>query len=419
MLAPPRLHFVTLTLASLASLPVARARAQSEIPDRLSLRQAVDRALAANPLVVESTLEWRRAQGAASGVAGALAENPLLSVEAGLHRDQGWTGNQGAIGMRVEQPLDLFGQSSTRRRAMSDLVEWSRARLALARTEVGARAHAGYVAAQVAEARIALDEERLASTRQTAEALAMRVRLGASSDIDLRMAQAEVGRAEAELHGARAESARARLALRELLALPATAGAVPSDRLTSAPSAPVRPANERELLAHHTSVQVVEKRRLAIDSEIARLRRERVPRLSIAFTADRPSEYERYWGVGLSFAPALWRRNQGPLAEARVERERADWEKATTLVALERRLAALVEEQGVRFRELAAVDGTLANEESVRDLVRTGWEAGKFDFLRLLLAERAVADTKQARLDLWAELWTNVIEINRLLGQEP
>jgi outer membrane protein TolC len=37
----------------------------------------------------------------------------------------------------------------------------------------------------------------------------------------------------------------------------------------------------------------------------------------------------------------------------------------------------------------------------------------------MLLAERSVADTKQTRLDLWADLWTNVIEMNRLLGREP
>jgi outer membrane protein TolC len=369
--------------------------------------------------VVESTLEWRRAQSAAGGVAGVLAENPLLSVEAGLHRDQGWVGNQGALSLRVEQSLDLFGQSGTRRQAVTDVVEWARARLALARAEVAARIHASYVAAQIAGARIALDEERLAAAKRTAEALALRVRLGASSDIDLRMAQAEVGRAEAALQGARAQSARALLALRDLLALPARAAALPSDRLAAPPGEPLARANERDLLAHHVSVQVVEKRRLAIDSEIARLQRERVPRLSLAFSVDRPSDQERFWGFGLSFAPPLWRRNQGPLAEARVERERADWERATTLSTLERRLAALGEEQTVRVRELAAVEGTLADEEAVRDLVRAGWQAGKFDFLRLLLAERAVADTKQARLDLWAELWTNVIEMNRLLGQEP
>ncbi|HEX7509644.1 MAG TPA: TolC family protein, partial [Polyangia bacterium] len=93
--------------------------------------------------------------------------------------------------------------------------------------------------------------------------------------------------------------------------------------------------------------------------------------------------------------------------------------RTTTLAGLQRRWAALGEEQALRLQELKAVESTLENEEAIRTLVRAGWQAGKFDFLRVLLAERSVADTKQARLDLWAELWTNVIEMNRLLGQEP
>jgi outer membrane protein TolC len=166
-------------------------------------------------------------------------------------------------------------------------------------------------------------------------------------------------------------------------------------------------------------VQAVEKRRLAIDSEIARLERERLPRLSLGLAAERPSNQERFVGLAFSFSPAFWRRNQGPLAEAHVERERADFEQTTTLAGLERRWVALHEEQSLRLQELKSVERTLEKEEAIRNLVSTGWQAGKFDFLRLLLAERSVADTKQARLDLWTELWTNVIEMNRLLGQEP
>jgi cobalt-zinc-cadmium efflux system outer membrane protein len=408
----PSLAFIATLLAS------ATASAEPDEFARLSLQQAIARALERNPMVVESALEWRRVQGAADGVAGVLAENPVVSTEAGLRRDQGWRGNQNSLGLRIDQPVDLFGQAGTRRQAAGDVVVWAKARLTLARAEIAARARLVYVAAQVASTRIALCRERLATARQTAEALQMRVRLGASSDIDLRMAEAESGRAEAALQSALVEESRALLALRDLLELPARTGAGPSDAFTPPPSTLPKEMGQEGLLAHHTSVQVLEKRRLAIDSEISRLERERLPRLSLGLAAERPSTEERYLGIGLSFSPALWRRNQGPLAEARVERERADFERATTLAGLERRWVALREEQAQRLQELTAVERTLQNEEAVRTLVRAGWQAGKFDFLRVLLAERSVADTKQLRLDLWAELWTNVIEMNRLLGQE-
>jgi outer membrane protein TolC len=410
-------HLLILPIAA-ALFSSSTASAQSNDFSHLSLKQAIARALERNPMVVESALEWRRVQGAADGVAGIMAENPVVSTEAGLRRDQGWRGNQNSLALRVDQPIDLFGQAGTRRQAAGDVVVWAKARLALARAEIAARARLVYVAVQVASTRIALCQERLATARQTAEALQMRVRLGASSDIDLRMAEAESGRAEASLQQAQVEESRALLALRDLLELPARAAALPSDNFTPPPATLPNAIGQEVLLAHHTSVQALEKRRLAIDSEISRLEGERLPRLSVGLAAERPSAEERFVGIGLSFSPALWRRNQGPLAEARIERERADFERGTTLAGLERRWVALREEQAQRLQELAVVERTLHSEETVRTLVRAGWQAGKFDFLRVLLAERSVADTKQARLDLWADLWTNVIEMNRLLGQE-
>jgi outer membrane protein TolC len=386
---------------------------------RLSLQQAIARALERNPIVVESALETRRAQGAQSGVAGILAENPVVGAEGGVRSDRGSFSNQPSLAVRVEQPLDLFGQAGTRQRAAADVVAWSKARLALARAEIAARTQMVYLAAQVASARVALDRERLSMARQTVEALQLRARLGASSDIDLGMAEAEAGRAEGALQGAQSLTTRTLLALRDLLELPAHAAALPSDTLTQPPLTLPERNGQENLLAHHLSVQAVEKRRLAIDSEIVRLERERLPRLSLGLAAERPSNQERFVGLAFSFSPALWRRNQGPLAEARIERERADFEQSTTLAGLERRWVALHEEQSLRLQELKSVERTLEKEEAIRSLVRTGWQAGKFDFLRLLLAERSVADTKQARLDLWTELWTNVIEMNRLLGQEP
>jgi cobalt-zinc-cadmium efflux system outer membrane protein len=405
-----------LAIPALASGPGSAAAGDFA---HLSLAQAIARALARNPVVVESVLEVRRARGAAAGVAGVLAENPTINLEAGLHRDQGFAGTEAAVGLRVEQPLDLLGQAGSRREAAAAAVTWSEARLVVARAEIAARGQALYVAAQVARRRLALGEERLATAMQTAAALRLRVKLGASSDIDLGMAEAEAGRAQASLEDAQAEDARARLALRDLLDIPADEAALPSDAFAPPPVALETIPRTDELLAHHTAVQAVAKRRLAIDAEIVRLERERLPRLAIALAVERPSAYERFLGVGLSFAPATWRRNQGPLAEARVERERAEVERETTLAGLRRHHAALVEELTVRRRQLAAVEGTLQNEEEVRTLVRAGWQAGKFDFLRLLLAERSVADTKQTRLDLWADLWSNVIEMNRLLGREP
>ena len=386
---------------------------------RLSLKQAITIALDRNPMVVESGLELRRARGAADGVAGVLAENPLFNAEGGARRDLGWSGQQPSVAFRLEQPMDLLGQAGTRRRAAGDLVAMAKARFSLVRAEIAARTHVVYVAAQIAQARVALGQERLAMARQTAEALEMRARLGASSDIDLGVAEAEVGRAEAAFENAQAMASQTLFALREVLELAPQSAATTADGLGTPPLTMPSESQLERLLDHHLAIQAVDRRQLAVDSEIARLERERLPRIALGIGVERPSNQERFFGVSLSVAPALWRRNQGPLAEARVERERTDFERTTTLAGLRRRWLAVRDEQSLRLRELEAVERTLKHEESVRTLVRTGWQAGKFDFLRVLIAERSLADTKQARLDLWADLWLNVIEMNRLLGQEP
>jgi cobalt-zinc-cadmium efflux system outer membrane protein len=412
----------TLITGFVVCLPITLSGASwAESTDwsRLSLEQAITRALERNPAVVESRLEWRRMQGAAEGVAGVLVENPLVSAEGGVRRDQGWVGNQPSIAGRIDQPLDVFGQAGSRKRAASDLVVAASARLALVRSEIGARVRLLYLSAQVAKARIMLCQERLSTAKQTSEALQMRVRLGASSDIDLHMAMAETARAEAALQEAQSAALAALLLLREGLDLPAQAKIEPSDPLVPPAALPAGMADPRSVLVHHVAMQAVEKRRFALDSEIVRLERERLPRLSVGIAAERPSDQERFVGLALSVSPALWRRNQGPLAEARVERERLDFEQATTLASLERRWTALRDEQAARLRELSARDKALESEEQTRALVRVGWQSGKFDFLRVLLAERSVADTKQARLDLSAVLESNAIELRRLTGQEP
>jgi cobalt-zinc-cadmium efflux system outer membrane protein len=408
----------TVAFAGVTALAMG-ARAESpQSFATLSLEQAMARAIERNPLVVESQLEWRRLQGAANGVAGVLAENPSFSSEAGLRRDTALAGKQPSFAASLMQPLDLLGQAGTRRKAADDMVLAARARLALARAEIAARVRLLYLAVQIADKRVELCAERLATARKTEQAVEMRARLGASSDIDLHMASAEASRAQGILEQAHAQVERARLALRDVLDLPATAQARASDPLTPTPPEVPDDLDPQALLAHHLSIQAIEKRRLAIDSDIARLERERLPRLSFGVAAERPSDQESFLGLAFSFSPAFWRRNQGPLAEAHVERERAEYERATTLAGLRRHWTALKEAQRDRRRELQAVEQTLAHEETVRSLVRTGWEAGKFDFLRVLLAERSVADTRQARLDLWSILWTNAIEINRLLGKE-
>jgi outer membrane protein, heavy metal efflux system len=404
----------------LSTLLPANSLAEASRPYAgLSLRQAIELGLQRNAALVEANYDEHRLQGAAEGMAGVLAENPILYSEAGVRRDSALPGNQTSISARIEQPLDLLGQAGSRRQAAVGKVKTARARRALVRVEVAARVHQRYLAAQIAIARRALAHQRLGTAMQTEGVLRFRVKLGAGSDIDLHMAAAETARARAEVAGAGIKVARAILDLRQTLGFPASADAWPGDDLLEPPKTWPTDQSQGVRFGQHPEVLVLQAKRLAIDDEITRLERERRPRLSLGLAMERPSSQERFLGLSLSIAPSLWRRNQGPLAEAHVERERAEFERGNAMASLERQWSALVETQRLGLEELRAVEETLSHEEKMRNLVREGWEAGKFDFLRVLLAERSLAEAKQARLGLWAELWSNTIEMNRLLGKEP
>lgn len=113
----------------------------------------------------------------------------------------------------------------------------------------------------------------------------------------------------------------------------------------------------------------------------------------------------------------LFHRNQGAIREAelmvdRLGAEQRGWEKALE--------AALAEQHGVATAALekqAAFSARVVPEmETTLSLTREGYERGKFDFLRVLDAQRAVIDARLEVLDARVAYHLAVAEIERLLG---
>jgi outer membrane protein TolC len=50
------------------------------------------------------------------------------------------------------------------------------------------------------------------------------------------------------------------------------------------------------------------------------------------------------------------------------------------------------------------------------DLVTEGWQAGKFDLFRVLQAAREAADARRTELEVLAEFWRAVVELDRATG---
>src|SRR4051812_4948015 len=153
-------------------------------PNRLSLDQAIERALSRSPLVRLAARARATAATARIAAGPLLPANPAATVTMGHRRD-----NSGSVPpangfewtVRLEQAIDVAGQRGTRLAEAERFVDIAGAREALARAETIARVRAAYItlALSRAHAESALGREKLG--QRVLESARARVRAGAAS----------------------------------------------------------------------------------------------------------------------------------------------------------------------------------------------------------------------------------------------
>jgi outer membrane protein, heavy metal efflux system len=383
----------------------------------LSLSQALARAEASLAVRLAGA-EVTRARGARLGQQPLLPGNPLLMFDVGPRRQDSSTLT--SFQLRLEQPLDLFGQRGVRLAAADQAVALSQSLRAAIRAAVRAQVRLSYVAVLASQRREVVSRQRVETTKRTHAAARDRMKLGAASDVEHLLAEAELGRAQIALLRAEQETTQLVADLRELLDLPAnqplsltTALDLPPTRSTALEALVARARKQRQ------DLQALRGERRLAEAEIRRLQRERFPLVSLALTVQRDTPSDSWYGVGLSFASPLFHRNQGAIAQARALRERADASVDVTTRSLERELRRALDAAAARRREVALYQqSVLGAAERARDLIGTGWRAGKFDLYRLLAAERELLESRLAAVDAWAALWKAEIEIDRATGEE-
>lgn len=410
---------VLVLAASLALLPaIARGDAPVAGELALSLDEAVALGLEQSPTYRVAAVEVERARGARLGAEPYFPGNPLLSFDAGPRDQADERGAKFSYQARVEQPVDVAGQRAARLAEADANVALAQARLAVAGAEVRTRVRAAYVTALIAARRVE-DADRHVETAERLERAARdRVSTGAASEVEQRLAEAELGKAQADRLAAATDLQQARAALAAQLDLPpgqtlrltSTLGAPPPRTFDADTLVGVALERRRELLALRQEGR-------AIDAEIDRLRAERIPPVSLVFNMQQDSP-DQYWaGPGISIAAPVWRRNQGSIAEAEAARRRNRVELETSARSTERDLRVALEAATQRRAEFDLLDrSVLRAVERSRDLVVDGWQAGKFDLFRVLALENDLVNARRAYLDAIAALWNAELDIDRTLG---
>ena len=181
--------------------------------DDLTRDAAVGRALASNP-----TLQAARAAiGAAEQQAKLEGMRPPLTVGAELENFAG-TGSLSGLDsaettVRLGRTFELGGKREARLAVGGARVAQQKHDAALARLDLEAATKRRFNAVLAKQARVDMTTRQLALVREIREAVAYRVRRGASPDADLPLADLGVVRAEIDLEGAEHELSSARVAL--------------------------------------------------------------------------------------------------------------------------------------------------------------------------------------------------------------
>jgi cobalt-zinc-cadmium efflux system outer membrane protein len=404
-------------LVSLAATPAA---AQPRTL-RLSEADAVQRALEASPLVVRSGHLRAAAAAQRVGAAVRLPANPVVSSTIGYRHDVSGavppsTGTEWSL--RLEQMFEIGGQRGTRLREADNAIAVAREEQRLAVTDARAEARTAYVALQVARAQLEAAQHQVAIGDQLLHAAQARVRAGASSDIELHLAEVERGRFEDDRLQKALEVRAAQRRLQLLLGLPSEVAVEPTEALVPAP--PLHGDVQKLVAAaldRRGEMRVLRAALGHIDAVATRLRRERVPNPTLLADVAQQVPGQTYAGGGIALPLPLWRRNQGELAAASAERSRLEDEQRLVRHEIELEVASAVE--AVQTREAQAKlwsQQIVSAAEANVQLVQQGWLGGKLDLFRVVQVARAAAEARQKQLEIIGELWRARIELDRAVG---
>ncbi len=392
-----------------SSLGVVPALAVQQPSGVLTLATAVDRAQQHNS-ELRALREEVAALEARASQAGARP-NPTLEYLREGNREQG-----GAAAVQVSIPFELGGKRSARLNAATAELRVATADLAAGSLRVQAEVVAAFHEAYLAGKRLELATQASASARQSSISAGARVLAGKISPVEETRAKVAEANQLVEAIQAQRDLAEARVKLAVLwggdpagLSL-----AVPAIALPHAP-------NQSAIAASLAGSPGMQRANADFDwrTAAARLERsKRYPDVSLIVGQKREGVgRERQTILGLSVPLPLFDRNQGAIREAdrRIDKSRAElaWQQqrlhAEAAQAAIRLDAALEQERVIR-------ENVLPGGQSAFAAARTGFEAGKFNFLEVLDAQRTYFHAQTQHLRAISEAHRAAADLATLIG---
>ncbi|NSX16307.1 TolC family protein [Cupriavidus taiwanensis] len=318
---------------------------------------------------------------------------------------------------QVNLPIELGGKRAARIGLAERGRELAQAELGSTRAELRAAVIARFFGVLVAQERVRLAEGSVGIASQAADAAGRRVAAGKVAPLEATRARVEQANAELELAEATGALQSARQSLAALWGDSVPRFAQARGDLDALPSRPAPAALQAAL----EDSPLLEASRLAAErsrADVAVQRSRQYPDVTVSLGAKRDNEANRNMAVlGVAIPLPLFDRNQGNLYAALRRADRAQDTHAATRVRLQGELQQASTQLSVSRAAAQTLQASvLPAAEQAYAAASRGFEAGKFNFLDVLDAQRTLFQARIRYLDVLARTYDAAASIDRILG---
>lgn len=405
-------------VAALILASVAVGQAGEPAGSKLSLSQALTEASSRNPALRARRAELEQAE-ARLRTAKIFPFNPELTVEAARRESQVETNTDKAI--KLAQEIQIGGQRRRGTAQASAELEASRAQLLREERLLAARVRAAFVEALRVRELLEVEEANAELARSLSDVARKRFESGAVAQMEVNLAQVQVGRAERDLRLAEGGYEVAKTVLAEVVGLdpaqpPAPHGefGLPPRRLP--PLAELLTVAEEHRMDLRAFRHTVEAARARIELS----RRQRVPNLEVEAFYGREDGTDRLLGGELKMRIPLFNRNQGRIAEAQAAHRQtlADTD-ATRLQVRQEVAASLARYRASHTAAMNLEQQVLGTLQDNLELLQRSFEAGKTGWTDVLVFRREFVDIQRDYIETLTDAWLAGIEFDLASGVDP
>ncbi|MDR3378989.1 TolC family protein [Cupriavidus basilensis] len=320
---------------------------------------------------------------------------------------------------QVNLPIELGGKRAARIGAAQKARELAQSQLGATRTDLRAAVVGGFFAVVIAQERVKLARGSAEIAAKGAQAAIRRVAAGKIAPLEESKARVEQANAELEVADAEAALALARQSLAGLWGSSEARFQVAAGNLDTLPARP----DGASLAQALDSAPELASQRLELERRQAIIGVERsrqYPDLTVSLGSKRDNGSDRGTMpvLGVSLPLPLFDRNQGNLYTALRQADKAADEYRATQVRLANELQQATRQLSVsRTSADSLKDTVLPAAQQAYEAATRGFEAGKFNFLDVLDAQRTWFQARIRYLGVVANAYQAATTIDRILGR--